>query len=481
MGYEPLSGRLNYIPRDVEEVYMMGIGGVGMGGLAVALKEMGYRVRGSDNPLYPPMSEYLAEAGVEVASGYDPSNLYPLADLVIVGNVIRRTNPEVGELARAGVPFVSMAQAVGELLIGRRRAIVVAGTHGKSTTTAMVAHILSTAGLQPGWMVGAVVKGRPSVEAGRGGWFVVEGDEYDTAFFDKRPKFVHYRPWVVALGPVDYDHGDIYPSIRWVQGAFRGLCAMVPAGGVVVANATSARAVECARAAGCRVDLVGRGEECRWRLMGVERAGAGGSRIELLAGGQKVEFVLPLAGEHNALNALVAIGAAAAAGVEPSVAGSALETFQGLAKRQQVVGVGRGVVVAEDFAHHPREVEATLKAIRDFGLGPWAPGQGRIVAVFEPRSNTSRRKIFEQVYPNAFRDADLVMLCRPTRSDDMPPDQLIDVQAVAEAAPVPAQAFDRPHQVLEALVKELRPGDLCVIMSNGDFADLPRRLLKALQ
>ncbi|MFH2126847.1 MAG: Mur ligase family protein [Pseudomonadota bacterium] len=480
-----LDPRLNQVPSEIGSVHLMGIGGVAMGALAGALKRRGLSVRGSDNPLYPPMSTFLAEQRIAVAEGYDPAHLQPPPDLVIVGNVIRRDNPEALALVKARIPYLSLPQALAEFFIKGRTSIVVAGTHGKTTTTALIASGLLGAGLDPGFLVGGIMnQGKQNFREGGGEHFVVEGDEYDTAFFDKRPKFVHYLPHIAVLTSVEFDHADIYADLDAVRRAFDMLVAEMPAHGLLLAWGDSQEVRARVEASPCPVLFYGRGLGCQWRLLSAEPARDGGAQIRVLTPkGRETELYSPLAGEHNALNTIACLGALCAAGLSVAQAAEVQEGFGGVRRRQEVRGVARGVVVVDDFAHHPTAVRETILAIGRFGVRGWRPSAGRLVAVFEPRTNTSKRGFFQDDYATAFDNADLVLLREPPGVEDVPEDERFSSVRLAQALAargVKAEAYRDTDAILTALLTKLRPGDLCLIMSNGGFDNMHQRLLDGL-
>ncbi|KMY65754.1 Mur ligase [Desulfocarbo indianensis] len=480
-----LDPQLNIAPREVKSVHLMGIGGVAMGALAGALKRRGLLVRGSDNPLYPPMSTFLAEQNIPVAGGYDPANLSPPPDLVVVGNVIRRDNPEVAALSRARLPYLSLPQALAEFFIKGRTSIVVAGTHGKTTTTALIASGLLNAGTDPGFLVGGIMnQGGQNFREGRGEHFVVEGDEYDTAFFDKRPKFVHYLPDIALLTSVEFDHADIYADLDAVRRAFDMLVGQMPARGVIIAWGDSAEVRRRVREAPCPVWFYGKGDGCQWRLASAEPAKDGGASLRVRTpAGEELRFYSPLAGEHNALNTTACLAALCAAGLDAAQAAEVQAGFGGVKRRQEVRGAAGGVVVVDDFAHHPTAVRETLAAVARFGVRGWRPGGGRLIAAFEPRTNTSKRGFFQEDYAGAFDAADMVFLREPPGVDEVPEEDRFSSARLAQALNgrgVQAQACSDSDALLAALLAGLRPGDLCLIMSNGGFDNLHQRLLEGL-
>ncbi|MEW5911676.1 MAG: Mur ligase family protein [Thermodesulfobacteriota bacterium] len=481
-----LDPKLNTAPAAPQSVYLMGIGGVAMGALAAGLQAQGRAVRGSDRPLYPPMSTFLAQRGIPVAMGFDPANLEPRPEVVIVGNVIRADNPEALRLAELGLPYLSLPQALARWFIRDRLSIVAAGTHGKTTTSALLASLLLRAGLDPGFLVGGVmVEGGQNFRDGRGPHFAVEGDEYDTAFFDKRPKFVHYRPRVAILSSVEFDHADIYPDLEAVRRAFDLLVAEMPAAGVLIAWGDSEEVLARVQAAPCPMQTYGTGPDNAWRLMAAEPAPDGGAALRVRTPqGNELSLASPLAGEHNALNVLAALAALEAAGLPAARAAGLVAGFGGVRRRQEPRGRAAGVLVVDDFAHHPTAVRETIKALARFGLPGWRPGSGRLVAVFEPRTNTSKTSRFQADYAAAFADAELVLLREPPGVEDLAPEQRFSSARLAadlSAQGIPAAAFADTDALLAALLKELRPGDLCLVMSNGGFDNLHQRLLEALR
>jgi UDP-N-acetylmuramate: L-alanyl-gamma-D-glutamyl-meso-diaminopimelate ligase len=480
-----LDPALNTAPDAISSVHLMGIGGVAMGALAGGLKRRGLMVRGSDQPLYPPMSTFLEGLSIPVAQGYAAQNLEPRPDLVIVGNVIRRDNPEALALAAAGIPYLSLPQALARFFIRQRTSIVVAGTHGKTTTTAIIASALMRAGLDPGFLVGGLMlEGGQNFADGAGAHFVVEGDEYDTAFFDKRPKFVHYRPRIAILSSCEFDHADIYADMDAVRRAFDLLASALPPEGLLLAWGDSPEVLVRAQAARCPVLTYGQGADCAWRLLAVEPAPTGGARLKVRTpDGLELDFLSPLAGEHNALNTTAALAALCAAGLPPQRAAELQAGFGGVRRRQEVRGQAGGVVVVDDFAHHPTAVRETVAALKGFGLPGWRPHEGRLVAVFEPRTNTSKRAFFQEQYATAFDQADLVFLREPPGVQDLAPGERFSSARLATdlgRRGLAARAFADSDALLVALLQELRPGDLCLVMSNGGFDNLHARLLQEL-
>ncbi len=462
----------------MQHIHLLGICGTGMAALAGILKELGYLVTGSDEQAYPPMSTFLERLGIKVLNGYQPQNLEPAPDLVVVGNVIRRENPEAQAVLARNLPRLSLPEALNRFLVGDRQSIVVAGTHGKSTTTALTAWLLQATGRDPGFMVGGIARNfNANYRTGRGDYVVLEGDEYDTAFFDKRPKFIHFRPRLAVLTSIEYDHADIYPDLDRVIQAFEGFVQQVGAGGRLLAwgDAPLVRQV-CGRAAG-DVAFYGLQEGNFWRAGEIE-PGSGGMNFTVSRDGRHWgRFFTPLLGTHNVWNSLAAVAVLAELGEEPERLQKALTGFLGVKRRLEAAGEYRGVLVLEDFAHHPTAVAVTLEAVRR-----GYPGR-RLVAVFEPRTNTSRRRVFQEPYARAFKDADLIIVREPPDLWKVPEEeQFSSARLVEDLRGRGQEAFYFPDTdlLLAALLERLRPGDVALIMSNGGFDNLVPRLAAAL-
>jgi UDP-N-acetylmuramate: L-alanyl-gamma-D-glutamyl-meso-diaminopimelate ligase len=460
-------------------VHLIGICGTAMASLAGMLQEDGYRVTGSDSGVYPPMSTQLAALGIAAQEGYDAARLDPAPDLVVIGNALSRGNPEVEETLNRGLRYESMAVVVKELYLRGRGSLAVAGTHGKTTTTSLLAWILECAGRRPGFLIGGVA-GNFSASFRRpadSGCFVIEGDEYDTAFFDKGPKFLHYLPRAVILTSVEFDHADIYRDLGEVKTAFRRLVNLVPGNGVIVAWAGSAAVRECLSRAFCPVITYGLSAS-DWTAREL-RADEAGTRFEIWRGSERlVEARTVMSGEHNALNALGACALASHYGVAPEVLAQALATFQGVKRRLEVRGEMNGVAVVDDFAHHPTAIQETLRAAR-----ARFPGR-RLWAVLEPRSNTLRRRVFERELVQALALADRVVVAAVHRPEAIPEPERLDAARVAEALQAqrkPASYLAAPGEILDAITPQLQPGDVVVIMSNGGFGGIHEALLLRLQ
>jgi len=464
------------------KVHLSGIAGTAMASLAGLLRERGHEVTGSDQDVYPPMSTQLQELGIPVRSPYAEANVPEDADLVVIGNALSRGNPEVETVLDRKQRMTSLPALLADEFIRGKTSLVVAGTHGKTTTTSILAFLLHRAGLDPSFLIGGVpVDFERSYRLGAGPHMVLEGDEYDCAFFDKRPKFVHYMPDVAVIGNVEYDHADIYPDLASVQRAFVHLLNLVPRRGLVVAGLETPALREILPRAHCPVETFGLSAEADWRAVDV-RPSEKGWRFRLVRKGREVgDFSLPLPGEHNLRNALAAVAAAAAAGVDPERAGQALAAFRGVKRRLEVRGRARGVVVYDDFAHHPTAVRETLRALR--ALLAAQSGAGRLVAVFEPRSYTSRTRVFQEEFARAFQDADHVIVAAAHLPAKVPEGQRLSETALVGAiAELGKDALFIPavDDIVRRLGSELRDGDLVVILSNGGFGGIHEKLLVTL-
>ena len=450
-------------------IHVLGICGTFMGGLAALARELGLDVEGSDQGIYPPMSTQLAQLGIALKAGYAAAHLDPAPDLVVVGNAMSRGNAAVEHLLDAQLRYVSGPQWLGENVLPGRRVTAVAGTHGKTTTTAMLAWIHAHAKRAPGVLVGGVPENfGVSARLGGGRDFVVEADEYDTAFFDKRSKFVHYRPWIAVLNNLEYDHADIFPDVAAIQRQFHHLVRIVPHAGRLIVNGEDARLAEVL-AMGCwtpverfAIDA----PDAEWRAAGVA---ADGSAFDVLARGARVGRVeWPLLGRHNVMNALAAVAAAHAAGVDAGAACVALGDFRSATRRLELVAGHGGIAVYDDFAHHPTAIATTLA-----GLRARVGATARILVGMEPRSNSMRAGAHARELAPAFRDADAVVFLRR-------PDLPWDASAVTDALGGRGETAASVPALVERLRALARAGDHVVFMSNGGFEDAPRRFAAAI-
>jgi UDP-N-acetylmuramate: L-alanyl-gamma-D-glutamyl-meso-diaminopimelate ligase len=468
----------NIIPNNIKKIHLIAVCGTAMGALACMLKDMGFDVTGSDQGVYPPMSDFLAHKGVAVTEGFSGKNLAYRPDLVIVGNAVSKTNPEAIEIFELGLPFCSMPQAVNHFLAKGKKSFVITGTHGKTTTSSLFAWIFHEAGLDPSFMIGGILKDfKSNYRVGKGDVIVIEGDEYDTAFFDKGPKFLHYSPYMAVVTSVEFDHADIFRDTAHVKQAFDAFISRMSADSTLLAFAHDDNVSELVRDKSCHVVRYGRNSDAFWHL-GEVSVQAPSHIFEVLKGGKLFgKFKTKLVGEHNLFNALSVIAIADAMKIPPEVIGRALETFQSVKRRQEVRGEKRGVIVMDDFAHHPTAVRETIRAVR-----PFYP-KGRIVAVFEPRTNSSMRKVFQNVYPLCFDDADVVCIRKPSRLDKIPPEERFSSEKLVQDLKLrgkEAYHFEDTDAVIAFLLREAKPGDLLLIMSNGGFDNIHERLLRQL-
>ena len=468
-------------------IHILGICGTFMGSLAVLAKQMGHTVSGSDANVYPPMSTQLEEQGITLLQGFDPAHLQPHPDLVVIGNAMSRGNPAVEYTLDKGLDYCSGPEWLARYVLKGRWVLAVAGTHGKTTTTSMLAWILSYAGLKPGYLIGGVASNfSRSADLGEAPFFVVEADEYDSAFFDKRSKFVHYSPRTAIFNNLEFDHGDIFADLAAIQRQFHHLVRIIPASGLILSPRDDINVAQVL-AQGCwserqAMDLLSVGEEDQ---EGTDEAQSwyvrllddGGSRFEL---GKRVngkaqpatQVQWSLSGTHNVRNALAAVAAAHHAGVEIGVACEALEQFKGVKRRQELLGEVNGVRVYDDFAHHPTAIETTLRGMR--AKYNCSGRKGRLIAVIEPRSNTMKMGVHQAVLGEACHPADLTLWFDSGSV-------ALDLQRVARSSPTPARVLESIEEIIAVLLAESRPGDDIVIMSNGGFGGIHQKLMQALQ
>jgi UDP-N-acetylmuramate: L-alanyl-gamma-D-glutamyl-meso-diaminopimelate ligase len=494
----------------VKKIYCIAICGMGMGSLAGLLKGSGYAVSGSDANTYPPMSDQLRDQGIEVFEGYDANNVPTDADLVVIGNAISKGHPEVEAVERLGIPYLSMADTLAEFFLKPKQSIVVAGTHGKTTTASYLSWLLTAAGRDPGFLIGGILKNfnqswrlggsnmlrseKASLIEERGVWgssedspqgephgtpiFITEGDEYDTAFFDKTPKFLHYHPHYAILNAVEFDHADIYPDLDAVMKAFGQFVELIPPSGHLFAHGDSDNVRTLIKRAKCPVTLFGEAADADYRLHSVS-AVAAGTRVEFSdPQGQMYSLINPLPGRHNAFNLIAVFACLLQLDVSVTDIESGLEEFQGIKRRQEVRGIVRDITVIDDFAHHPTAVRETLDALRVqyAGRDLWA--------IFEPRSNTSRQKIFQKEFAEALCGADHVIIAPPYDNGKIPRDKLLDVAQVADTIRSRggrARALSGVDEIVATVSQEARAGDVIAILSNGGFGGIHDKLLQRLK
>ncbi|GAC1423442.1 MAG: Mur ligase family protein [Acidobacteriaceae bacterium] len=467
-----------------KHIYLIGICGTALASLAGMLQTQGHRVSGSDAAAYPPMSDMLAQLNITIREPYAESNLSPRPDLVVVGNAISRGNPELERVLDDRIPFTSMAALLHEEFLTGREPLVVAGTHGKTTTTSMLAWIYqvaarTTPALTPSFLIGGVAEnfGTSFHVQTNTKPFILEGDEYDTAFFDKGPKFLHYFPDALILTHVEFDHADIYADLPAVKTAFKRLVNLVPRRGRIVAFDGSENVTECVAKAFCPVERYGFAPDSHWRVTDMKHAGNGSHWTLHRAGQHFADLHLPMAGEHNALNASAAAALAAGQGVPAAAITEALATFRSVKRRLEVRAQVRGITVIDDFAHHPTAIRETLRALRAA-----YPGQ-RLWAVLEPRSNTLRRNVFEQDLIDCLALADRVMLAEVFKSEAIPAAERLSPERVTSALrarTIPADLLPDADAIVASLATQARPGDVIAILSNGGFGNIYTKLPPAL-
>jgi UDP-N-acetylmuramate: L-alanyl-gamma-D-glutamyl-meso-diaminopimelate ligase len=475
-----MSGLLNMSVERLRHVHFVGICGTAMAGVAAALHERGVRVTGSDKAAYPPMSDYLAERGIEAWEGYDAAHLTPAPDLVVVGNAISRDNPEAEALLEGAAAYCSLPELIGRGFLPGNQSVVITGTHGKTTTSALAAWILRHAGLDPSWLIGGVPAGMPGgfhlsglAGQGTGGPFVLEGDEYDTAFFDKRPKFIHYRPNVVVLNNLEYDHADIYPDMDRIREVFDHLLRIVPGSGLVIANVDEPEIRALLSLCPCPVQTYSlKSDEAHWRGYATP------DRLEV-RGPKGETFTLShqLVGEHQGWNLLAAVGVATRFGVTPDQMRAAVADFRGVKRRAELIGEVGGVRVYDDFAHHPTSIGSTLAGFR-----ARYPDR-RIWALVEPRSNTMRRAVFQDELARVFSDTDRVLLREVPDVDKVAPQDRLDMEGLIGALGeqgVAARLFADAGEIIVTVRNEVKPGDVVVVLSNGGFENIHNRLIEML-
>jgi UDP-N-acetylmuramate: L-alanyl-gamma-D-glutamyl-meso-diaminopimelate ligase len=443
-----------------------------MGSVAAAMKDQGFTVTGQDENVYPPMSTFLESKGVCITPGFNPADI-PAADLIVIGNAMSRGNPAVESVLNRKLLYLSLPETLKHFVLRGRHNLVVTGTHGKTTTTSILAWILEHAGLAPGYLIGGI-----PANLGQGSnirdskFFVIEGDEYDTAFFDKRSKFVHYLPELAIVNNIEFDHADIYRDLDEIKTSFRRFLNIVPSEGMVLINGDDPNCIDAARQCPAPILEVGFGPDCANRITAVSHSPTGSS-FELF--GEK--FSIPLSGDFNIRNAAMAATAARHYGVPAEKIRSALESFQGIRRRQEVRGTVNGITVIDDFGHHPTAIRETLAGLRK------KYGAARIWALFEPRSNTTRRAVFQHELPAAFAEADGAFISQIARLDQLPENERLDPErVVADIAASGKPAFYEPNadSIVARLIPLASPGDIVVVFSNGGFDGIHQKLLSSL-
>ena len=459
-------------------IHLIGVCGTAMATLAAMLKSRGHDVRGSDQNIYPPMSDFLEQQGIATLQGYRPEHVTTDLDLVVVGNAISRGNPELEEVLDRKIRYCSLPEAVRDHFLWGARSIVIAGTHGKTTTTSLTGWLLAHGGVDPSVFIGGIAENfESSYRVGGGRDFVIEGDEYDSAFFDKTAKFLKYLPDIAVVNNIEYDHADIYPDLASIRLAFQRFVNLVPRRGLLLLGADNAEALALRSRAHCRVETFGLSDGADWQAYDVTVA-ATSTRFSVRLRGQTIgAFEVPLLGSYNVRNALAAVAVGAAVGLNTDTMAEGLKRFRGVRRRMQLRGTAAGVSIYDDFAHHPTAIGETLAGVRSA-----YPGR-RIWAIFEPRSATSCRRIFQDEFARALSGADRVILPAVFRSTLPEPERLSPEQLVADlqAGGVEARYIPAVDDIVRTVARESASGDLVVIMSNGGFENIHEKLLSALE
>jgi UDP-N-acetylmuramate: L-alanyl-gamma-D-glutamyl-meso-diaminopimelate ligase len=457
-------------------IHLLGICGTGMASLAGLLAEAGHTVTGSDENVYPPMSDQLQKLGIRLCDGYKPDNLDTVKpELVIIGNVIRKENPEAQEVMRRGLHYSSMPEALHDFFLKNKTSIVISGTHGKTTSSTLAAWLFRSCDVDCGFMIGGIGQNlEKSYSLGKDNFFVVEGDEYDTAFFDKGPKFLHYAPSGLVITSIEFDHADIYKDLDGIKASFKKVVEIVPPDGVIVANADDANVLSVTSSAACRVVNYGLHSDAAYNPESVDVSERGTSFVLNPLG---VRFDMPLWGEHNLSNAIGVLAMLAESGQDPSKLKEGLAKFKGVRRRQECVYDDKGICIIDDFAHHPTAVRRTIESMRER-----FPSR-RIIAIFEPRSNTSRRNFFQEEYKDALGLADRVIIAKPYREDAIPEKERLCVDEIAASIMrrgKDAHAIHHIDHIVEYTVRGISPGDVVLVMSNGAFDGLCEKLIDAI-
>jgi len=459
----------------IKNIYLIAICGTGMAALAGLLKGAGHRVSGSDANIYPPMSTLLENAGIPVLPGYRKENITADIDLVIVGNAVSKTNEEVQAVLEAGLDYTSFPEAISRFFLDGRKSLVVTGTHGKTTTTSLLSWVLQASGRKPGFMVGGWLKNFDSNhQVPEGDYFVTEGDEYDSAFFDKGPKFLHYRPTASILTGIEFDHADIFDDLDQIKDAFRKYVRLIRPEGVILVKHADANIQDVLGEAVCKVETYGFLDGADW-LIGNYRFEAGYVYFSLSCQGEKkADFQLAMIGRHNVENAAAVAALCLRLGLTVDEINSAFKTFQGIKRRQEVVGVKNGITVLDDFAHHPTAIRLTLEAVKEA-----YPGQ-RLWAVFEPRSATSRRKVFEQDFPDSFLAADRVIIAGLFAPEKISEEERLDPERVVACLREKGRSahfIPEVDDIVTFMGQNAESGDVVLVMSSGGFGGIHQKIL----
>ena len=467
------------IDKSIKNIYLIAISGTAMGSLAAMLKSRGYQVSGSDDHVYPPMSTFLESQGIKIFEGFDEQHLNPQPDLVVIGNAMSRGNPEVEAVLEKKIPYTSSAEVLKHFFIQGKSSIVVSGTHGKTTTSSLTAWLLEAAGKDPGFMIGGIPKNfGQGFKLSKSKIFVVEGDEYDTAFFDKASKFFHYLPETVIINNIEFDHADIYDNLDQIKLAFRRLVNLVPRNGLLLGNIEDPNVVDLLPLAFSTVQTFGLNEKAFWRAENILFS-ENQTTFDIIKQGKLfVKVTTKLSGYHNVRNILAAVGAAHFYGVMPEQIQQALPDFENIVKRLEVKAVVNDIIIYDDFAHHPSKVKSTIN-----GLRVRFP-ERRIWAVYEPRTATSKMKIMEDLYASAFDDADKIIIAPLYLPHKVKAEARLSVENLVEKIQLrgkEAYYLKSVEEIIDYIAQYARSGDHILIMSNGSFENIHQRLIEKLQ
>jgi len=468
----------NLIPGGVKKIHLIAICGTGMSALACMLKDMGFEVTGSDQKTYPPMNDFLFNKGIKVNDGFNEKNIFSALDLVIVGNAVKKDNPEINKMNRLGLNFCSMPQAINRFVANGKKTILVTGTHGKTTISSIMAWILYVAGLDPSFIIGGILRNfNSNYRLGKGKFIVIEGDEYDTAYFDKGPKFLHYDPHMAVITSVEFDHADIFKDIDHVKKTFDNFISGISQKSTLIAFDSDKNIDELIRDRKCNVIKYGKNTSSAWSL-GKISCTPPWTFFDVLKQGKTFKtFKTGIFGEHNLLNTLAAVAMADKLMIPDNIIADALESFQGVKRRQEIRGQKKGITIMDDFAHHPTAVKETVRAIKTFYKNK------RLIAVFEPRTNTSMRNIFQNIYPLSFDHADIICIRKPPFLDKIPHGEHFSSEKLVKDLQHKgknAQYFPDTESIIKYLENTAKYDDLVLIMSNGGFDNIHERLLESL-
>ena len=465
-------------PADVRNIHLIAVCGTAMGALACMLKENGYHVSGSDQHVYPPMSDFLKAKGIPIFEGFHAAHLEGRPDLVVVGNAVSKDNAEVKAMQAMQLPFCSMPQAINRFAAAGKRQIVVTGTHGKTTTSSFIAWMLHCANLDPSFLIGGILADfHSNYRVGQGEWIVLEGDEYDTAFFDKKSKFLHYTPQVAILTSIEFDHADIFSDLEQIKSSFLSFIEKLEDTSDLVACDQDERIAELLPHSRSRRAYYGRKMASEW-MLGHYRIAPPFTFFDVLHHGRfYAQFKTRMIGEHNLLNLLAGVVVGERLGIGRDAIAQALESFKGVRRRQEIRGIKNNIIVIDDFAHHPTAVKVTTHAVKSFY------SDRRVIAVFEPRTNSSRRNIFQDIYPSSFESADMICVRQAPLLEKIPEAQRFSAKQLVADLRVggkDAHFFQDTDTIIAFLCRQAQPGDVLLIMSNGGFDNIHTRLLEKL-